>query len=160
MKSFHLPRLLPLAAAILLAASGCTRSLNDMSGQLGMTPAPATEAPPVPDLASPQQEEQPESDELWHARSGEWLVAVVTRWARDAGWQKPINDSDWDWPIETGATFQGSLRQALNHLARGIVAKPAPEIGMWEWNRSIIIMSSDGRRRTAAGTQPPAAVGP
>lgn len=145
--------MLALAALALLGQTGCTRSLNDMSARLGMSPAPATAAPPVPDVLSAPQEEIPETDELWHAKVGDSLVAVVARWARDAGWPRPINDSDWDWPIETGATFQGSLQQALTHLARGILAKPAPEINIYAWNRSIVITSSDGRKRTSGGPQ-------
>ncbi|MBP8231102.1 MAG: TcpQ domain-containing protein [Rhizorhabdus sp.] len=146
---------LVLAALALFAQMGCTRSLNDMTAQLGMSPAPATSAPPVPDVLPSPQEEKPETDELWHAKAGDWLVTVVARWARDAGWPRPINDSDWDWPIETGATFQGSLQQALTHLARGILAKPAPEINIYTWNRSIVITSSDGRKRTSGGQQSP-----
>lgn len=55
---------------------------------------------------------------VWHADHGEFLIDVLERWGRKAGYQVVIEDRG-DWQFDVQFSFEGTFQLALKEVAKG-----------------------------------------
>lgn len=67
-------------------------------------------------------------DRMWTVRRGDTLVATLANWARQAGYQDPVNYLRGDIQFDAGADFEGNFESAVENLGAAIADRPSPPL--------------------------------
>ncbi len=60
---------------------------------------------------------------VWRANQGDFLIDVLERWGRKAGYQVVIEDRG-DWQFDVEFSFEGTFQVALKEVAKGFRSGP------------------------------------
>lgn len=111
------PSNLRVGAQILLPCAG------SVAGQNTVVAPAAVPAPP-----------QPAPVPVWTAQKGEHFTTVITRWAAAAGYTVVLETNE-DWQFSVPVNEQGSFRDVLQRVVRGLAAQgTAPAVQVFNNN--------------------------
>ena len=79
----------------------------------------SAKAPATSPGTSPAQAAVP----VWRANQGDFLIDVLKRWGRKAGYQVVIEDRG-DWQFDVEFSFEGTFQVALKEVAKGFRSGP------------------------------------
>lgn len=84
------------------------------------------------------------SDDPWCAMPGETLRAVVSTWARRAGYEC-LWSASYDYPVHASLQFQGDFIQALSRLFDGYQNVPRPfTVDVYQEQKLVHVAARDG----------------
>lgn len=76
----------------------------------------------------------------WSVRPGETLQSALEEWAGQVNWTVLYN-SEYQYPIQTAATFHGNFVTAGQELIQAVSASPVP-VGQFDQGNSTVIITS------------------